>query len=348
MVSAATRRDARERAIELLYEAESKDVDVADVVSALPLEQDQYALELAIGVTDHRIELDALLGRYAKGWNVTRMAVMDRTVMRLGAFELGTKLDVPTGAALSEAVELAGRYGSTDDTSKFVNGVLAAVADEVRGGERPWTPIDTVVFDMDGVIRHWDAEALEAAAVDLGVPPDAMAAAAFAEPRFADATVGRLTAAEWAAQIGEEVCALPDCSAEAGEVAALWLASTWDVDSEVVTLIRRLRSAGVRVALFSNATDALEDQIETMGIADLFEVTANSWHLGMAKPSLDAFAEVARLVDSDPARTLFVDDRPENVAAAIASGWHAVVMTGADRLAGILRRLDVDGAADAS
>lgn len=149
MAAAATRRDARERALELLYEAESKSVDVADVVAALPLEQDPYALELAAGVTDHRVEIDDVLSRFAKGWDVARMAQMDRAVMRLGVFELATKPEIPTGAILSEAVELAGQYGSTDDTSKFVNGVLAAAAAEIRGGDRPWSPVDTVVVGAE-------------------------------------------------------------------------------------------------------------------------------------------------------------------------------------------------------
>lgn len=346
MVTAATRRDARERAIELLYEAESKDVDVADVVAALPLDPDPYALELAVGVTDHRIELDRVLARYAKGWNVSRMAVMDRTVMRLGAFELATKLDVPTGAALSEAVDLAGQYGSTDETSKYANGVLASVATEVRGGDRPWMPIDTVVFDLDGVIRHWDDGTTDASAQELGVAAGAIAAAAFAEPRFGDAMTGVLTAAEWAEGIGAELAA--DCGADPAEVAAVWLASPWTVDDAVVELIARLQAADVRLALFSNATDLLEDHVAEMGLSERFAVIGNSWRIGAAKPAAESYAAVADLLGCDPVRTLFVDDRAENVAGAVDAGWHAVQMLGVDRLVGVLRRLDVDGAADAS
>lgn len=342
MVAAATRRDARERALELLYEAESKDVDVAQVIDALPLAQDPYAVELATGISDHRIEIDAVLARFAKGWDVARMAQMDRSVMRLGVFELATQLDIPTGAALSEAVELAARYGSTDDTSKFVNGVLAAAATDVRDGERSWVPIDTVVLDLDGLTRHWDADASDAAACAVGAEPGALAAAAFRPERFHAAMTGALTSAAWAAEIGSEVADACGCAPEA--IAEVWLQSTWTVDDDMVALIARLHAAGVDLALFSNATDLLEGQIGEMGIADSFSVVLNSWRLGHAKPSLDAYAAATEILRTPPNRILFVDDRPENVAGAVDAGWHAVQYLGVDRLVGVLTRLGIDGA----
>ena len=350
MVTAATRRESRERAVELLYEAESKSVDVTDVVAALPLTPDAYAMELALGVTDHRIELDHVLGRYARRWPVSRMAVTDRTVLRLGAFELATQADVPVGAALSEAVELGGRYGSTDDTSKFVNGILAAVAEEVRDGGRPWRPIDTVVLDMDGVIRHWLPEYLAEAEERLGLSAGVIGSAAFADPVYGQTMIGTHTAEEWAAIIGATVAdsAPEGVEVDADEVAEVWLGTTWRVDQEVVDLAAHLRSAGTTVALFSNATTKLEADLVEMGLGEAFDAVANSARLGAAKPSVDAFHQVGELVGSDPVRTLFVDDRIENVSGAVEAGWHAVQMHSADRLVGALRRLAVPGAPDPS
>lgn len=345
MVTAATRRDARERAIELLYEAETKTVDVSTILDSLPLRPDEYALELAHGVMDHRIELDALLGRYARRWPVSRMAVTDRTVLRIGAFELATQLDVPTGAALSEAVELGGRYGSTDDTSKFVNGILAAVAEEVRGGPRPWVPVDTVVFDMDGVIRHWSRQYLTDAEERLGLPSGSISEAAFADPLFGEAMVGTHTVEEWSALIGAAVAEQVE-GCDADEVAAVWMASSWEVDDAVLAIVRSLRAAGTTTALFSNASTKLEADLAEMELSDAFDVVANSSRMGAVKPDVDAFRRVGEMVGSTPERTLFVDDRPENVAGAIESGWHAVEMAGADRLAEVLRRLAVPGAPD--
>lgn len=343
MVTASTRRDARERAVELLYESETRTVDVDTIVEALPLTPDAYALELAHGVTDHRLELDAVLGRHARNWPVERMAVTDRVVLRLGTFELATQLDVPTGAALSEAVELGGLYGSTDETSRFVNGVLVAVAEEVRG-TRPWTEIETVVFDMDGVIRHWLPEYFDDHEERLGLEPGTIAQAAFADPGFRDVTVGTITAEEWARQIGEVVAPKCDADVTVDELAELWLSSNWRVDDEVVELVRGLRAAGTTTAVFSNATSRLEADMETMAVAGLFDHIANSSRIGLAKPGVEAFERVASDLGTDPGRLLFVDDRAENVAGAVEAGWHAVQMPTATRLGGVLRRLAIPGA----
>lgn len=126
-----SRREARERAFHLLYEAEIKDVAPEELLAGLPLAPDPFAVELVRGVGAHRDELDALVARFARNWDVERMPALDRALLRLGTFELVHRPDVPTGAAISEAVELAKRY-STDDSGRFVNGVLAAVAAEVR------------------------------------------------------------------------------------------------------------------------------------------------------------------------------------------------------------------------
>ena len=117
--------------MELLYEADAKDVAPADVLADLPLEPAPFAVELVSGVGLHQAELDGWITRFARDWTLDRMPVLDRTLLRMGAFELAHRPDVPTGAVISEAVELAQRY-STDDSSRFVNGVLAAIAAAVR------------------------------------------------------------------------------------------------------------------------------------------------------------------------------------------------------------------------
>ena len=125
------RRAARERALELLYEAETKDSTAADVVEQLPIAPDAYATRLVSGVDEHRGEIDGLLTRYAKGWPLERMPAVDRAVLRLATYELLHEPDVPVGVVISEAVELASEF-STDDSGRFVNGVLSAIAK--RGG----------------------------------------------------------------------------------------------------------------------------------------------------------------------------------------------------------------------
>ena len=127
----SSRHQARERALTLLYEAELKGIPPSRVVVALPVDPDRYALELIRTVEDRREEIDTLIGRAAVGWELRRMAVVDRNVLRLALAELLASPDVPTAVVLDEAVELATAY-STEDSGRFVNGVLSAVAAEVR------------------------------------------------------------------------------------------------------------------------------------------------------------------------------------------------------------------------
>lgn len=125
------RSEARERAVHLLYEAEMKGIDPIEIAAAQIVAPDRYTLDLVRGVAGDREKLDTMIGEYAKGWTIARMPVMDVVVLRIGIFELRSRNDVPRGVVLSEAVDLASRYG-TDDSSRFVNGVLAAIATDLR------------------------------------------------------------------------------------------------------------------------------------------------------------------------------------------------------------------------
>lgn len=126
-----TRRESRERALALLYEAEQRQVrPPAAILDDLPVAPDEFAGHLVVGVSDHLAEIDALLGSYSVSWPLERMPAIDRALLRLGSFEL-MHTEVPIGACISEAVELAKRY-STDDSHKFVNGMLSRVAQEHR------------------------------------------------------------------------------------------------------------------------------------------------------------------------------------------------------------------------
>lgn len=126
-----SRREARERALSLLYEAEAKDCDARQVLASLPLEPDPFAAEVVRGVAEDREVADEIIRRYSRGWSLERMPVVDRNLLRMAIFELSRRPDVPTGAILSEAVDLAKRY-STEDSGRFVNGMLASIATELR------------------------------------------------------------------------------------------------------------------------------------------------------------------------------------------------------------------------
>jgi N utilization substance protein B len=132
-LAVGTRREARERALSLLYEADAKGVTPQAVVAELPVEPPPFVVGLVLGVASREPELDALIARYAIDWTLDRMPVVDRTLLRLATYELLGHPDVPTAVVISEAVELAKQY-STEESGRFVNGVLASIAAETRPG----------------------------------------------------------------------------------------------------------------------------------------------------------------------------------------------------------------------
>lgn len=126
------RSDARERALYLLYEAQAKGISPVDALELQIVEPDELTATLVRGVVEHQARLDEAIAEKATGWSLARMPVLDLNVLRLGAYELLERPDVPFAVVIDEAVELAKRF-STDDSGRFVNGVLAALARQWRG-----------------------------------------------------------------------------------------------------------------------------------------------------------------------------------------------------------------------
>ncbi len=162
MTLAGSRREARERALALLYEAEAKAETPAAVIAGLPVEPDAYAERLVLGVGEHGGAIDGLIRRYARGWKLERMPSIDRAVLRVAIYELLFEPGVPTPAVVSEAVELASEY-STDESGRFVNGLLARIASEVRDDDG--VPLDLPFHDE--VVA--DGDDLDEDDVDEGV-----------------------------------------------------------------------------------------------------------------------------------------------------------------------------------
>lgn len=127
------RSDARERALYLLYEAHSKGIEPADTIELQVIEPDELTTLLVSGVSDRLADIDQMIAGRARGWTLARMPVLDLNVMRLATFELMARPEVPVAVVIDEAVELAKRY-STDDSGRFVNGVLSSIAADLRAG----------------------------------------------------------------------------------------------------------------------------------------------------------------------------------------------------------------------
>jgi transcription antitermination protein NusB len=126
-----SRTDARERALELVYEAECKNESVEDVLASLPVAPDPFAASLARGIDEHYVDAIDLIRRFARAdWPVERMPVLDRLVLCLAIEELDHHRDTPRAVVLDEAVEMAKKF-STEDSGRFVNGMLTSIADHL-------------------------------------------------------------------------------------------------------------------------------------------------------------------------------------------------------------------------
>lgn len=132
------RRTGRERALQALFQLnQAAQVPPRDAVEAAWSASDDegprdpqahaFALELVEGVRGHLAELDALLEEHSHNWRLDRMQRIDRNILRLGAFELKHRPDIPRKVTINEAVELGKKFG-TEESSAFINGLLDRVA----------------------------------------------------------------------------------------------------------------------------------------------------------------------------------------------------------------------------
>lgn len=146
----ASRRRAREFALQALYQADLADVPIRQALAHVWAEQldggldgraaesdeVEFAQRLAGGVDERQAVIDALIDKASANWRLVRMPVVDRNILRLASYELLACEDIPVSVSINEAVELAKKYGDKDSRA-FVNGILDRIAFETgRGGRR--------------------------------------------------------------------------------------------------------------------------------------------------------------------------------------------------------------------
>ena len=126
------RSKARKRALDVLFESDSRGADTVTTLADRLAQSDppvpEYSVELVEGVVAHQERIDELISSYAVGWTIDRMPAVDRNVLRLGIYELLWRDEVPDAVVIDEAVALV-RSLSTDDSPRFVNGLLARLLD---------------------------------------------------------------------------------------------------------------------------------------------------------------------------------------------------------------------------
>lgn len=128
----STRSKARKAALDLLYEGDIRNRSAVELLNTRKNELEylirEYTEFLVAGVVEKRERLDEIISMRAKDWDLDRMPVVDRNILRLGTFELLWANELPEGVAISEAVELA-KTLSTEDSATYINGVLAAISE---------------------------------------------------------------------------------------------------------------------------------------------------------------------------------------------------------------------------
>jgi transcription antitermination factor NusB len=139
MVMPRRRTKARELALQFLYQLDLRGADAFEDLDAFldrggtPDEVRDFARELVRGSHEHRAEIDAHIQRVAEHWDLSRMAVIDRNILRIAIYELAHRPDVPPKVAINEAIELGKKY-STKNSGAFINGILDRVRSEIASG----------------------------------------------------------------------------------------------------------------------------------------------------------------------------------------------------------------------
>lgn len=128
---------ARSQAMQLMFQSEANKVSVARTLAGEYLIDegplDGYARDLALGCDLHLEEIDGIIGRASENWSVERMADVDRCLLRIAVYELLYVDDVEPAVAIDECVELAKAYG-TEESARFINGVLGRIAQDIENG----------------------------------------------------------------------------------------------------------------------------------------------------------------------------------------------------------------------
>ncbi|MFQ5802133.1 MAG: transcription antitermination factor NusB [Candidatus Methylomirabilales bacterium] len=133
------RRRARELALTILYQLEFRPEKPEELLDSFwadhrspPPEVGTYAKELVEGTLAHREEIDSLIAQYTEHWHFSRIALVERNILRVATYEFIFRKDVPEKVILNEGIEIAKQYGS-EDSGRFVNGIL----DKIRAITRP-------------------------------------------------------------------------------------------------------------------------------------------------------------------------------------------------------------------
>lgn len=186
----------------------------------------------------------------------------------------------------------------------------------------PQSPISTLLLDLDGVIRHFDPDHVSRVEAKHGLNPGQLTATAFSPELLHPAITGVITRAQWQQRIGEEVNSPP--------AAQEWMAERGKIDAEMMAIVEETRSLGFVVAVLTNGTDTVHQEIRHFGLDGQFDAVFTSWEIGYAKPDPKAFQHVCNELNVHPRNVFFTDDSHSKLAGAIEIGMTARMFRGVE------------------
>nr|WP_323373033.1 HAD-IA family hydrolase [Streptomyces alkaliterrae] len=196
-------------------------------------------------------------------------------------------------------------------------------------------PFDAVLCDLDNVVRFYDMSRVAELERELGLAEGTAAGVAYAPERDLPLLLGRVSYEEWTDAVERGLGEWVSDGRRARELAVAFAEAPSWVDQVVVELLWRVRGRA-RVVLVTNATVRLEKELAALGLADLAHEVVSSAREGVAKPDRRIYRLAAERAGVPEERCLFVDDRLENVEAAVACGMRGVHYRQAEDLRGAL------------
>lgn len=184
-------------------------------------------------------------------------------------------------------------------------------------------PFDAVLCDFDGVLKFQDFDHQAQIEHAYGLQAGTVAAIASEPALIVPAMTGLITREEWMASTIPALTGLVGSAERARKLTAEWVAARTWIDEKAMALLRRVR-ARVPVVLVSNATSELADHLRELGIADAFTHIVSSYDVGVAKPDRRIYEIAAERAAVPADRCFYIDDRSENVEAAMALGMTGV------------------------
>lgn len=175
--------------------------------------------------------------------------------------------------------------------------------------------VDLILLDLDGVIRHFDESLAERVELEHGLVRGTLAAAALEDELLTRLCTGQLSRAAWIERVGDLVGAPAAAAERFGDIGV--------VDPAMLDLIDRVRTNGHTVAILTNGTDTIPDELRTLGIAPCVDAVFNTAEIGLMKPDPAVFHHVCDARRVQPGQVFFADDSARNVEAAAHVGMVA-------------------------